>query len=488
MDRSVTTKRSRSPLTSATWVAASLATALLADAGVVVAQVDSAKAAAVAREAEDLLAQGQTAKACAKYDESFTLDPRGQTALDLAICREREGKIGRAYRMYGEAAELAEKEKRADRATTARSARNKLFLKVPKLAVNVPKETMTAGLQITINGEILPDAQYGKAWEVDTGALVIQASAPGRKKWETTVNIKERERKDVTVPQLAIDDNPVPVAQPVAVQPGAPAPQPGDPPPPPPPPTSARTEHDDNRLVVDIGAFGGFVFHDIERGDATELSGQTYLYNTSAAGVTVAECGETEKVPGAGECEAIFNSASGGLVGGQLFVGWALLEEFHLGARGFFGPRFPDGFFFGGGPSFSVRAAGPFWIGATFMFGVSEHKADIDRAEGTVPQESRSLNGDNDVVDIPLCRNVLGSATPCLDFEEGTVDSGLLLGGTVELSLSLFGPSPHALANTGDPDWSLLSGAVMASLWPTVLFTQEGFAIAVPVGFSYRFH
>jgi hypothetical protein len=81
------------------------------------AQNDAAKAALLAREADDLLAQGKTAQACSKLQESYELDPRGGTALDLAVCREKEGKVGRAYRMYGEALEAARN------ATTARRPR-----------------------------------------------------------------------------------------------------------------------------------------------------------------------------------------------------------------------------------------------------------------------------------------------------------------------------------------------------------------------------
>ena len=451
-------------------------------AGVGVAQDDAAKAAMLSRQAEDLLAQGKVAPACSKLDESYALDARGSTALDLAICREREGKIGRAYRMYGEAAELGKKERRNDRVATAKSARNKLFISVPKLTIKLPKEK-PAGLLVTVNGEGVPNNAYGKAWEVDPGKLVVQASAPGRKKWETTLTIAKRGRKTVTVPQLAIDDSPVvapvtkPIPGPTAPKPGQPTeytpPEPGDE-----PPGAARTEHADNRLVVDVGAFGGLLFHDIERGAVSELVGQTYFFNSSAAGTLTAECGDPETIPGAGDCEATFNATFGAMVGGQVFVGWALLEQFHLGARGFFAPRFPEGFYITGGPAFSVRAIGPFWIGAGFLFGVSSHMAELASAEGSVPPESQNLN-DGPVVDIPL---------DTLDFTDGTVGSGLLLGGYLELSLSLFGPSPHAYANTGDPGWSFLSGSVMASLWPAITFTQDGFALAIPAGISYRFH
>ncbi len=447
------------------------------------AQSDAARAALLAREAEDLLAQGKTTEACSKMQESYDLDPRGSTALDLAVCREKEGKTGRAYRMYGVALEAARSEKRNDRVQTASAGRNRLVLSVPRLTVEVPAKSLVAGMLVTVNGEEVPVKEYGKPWEVDPGQLVVQAQAPGRKRWETTLKISNREKKAVTVPALEVDDSPPP--PPPAPKPAAtpkPPPEPGEPPPPEPAPEPrgpARTEHDDNRLVIDIGAFGGFLFHDIERGELSELVGASYLYQSSTVGLTIAECGNTTDIQGAGDCEATFESSAGASVGGTLFVGWALLERFHVGARGFFAPRFPDGWFLAGGPGFSVRAAGPFWVGATFLLGASSHTAALSSAEGSVPPEAQDLNGGAEVVDIPL---------DTLDFTEGDVGSGLFLGGALELSLSLLGPSPHAFANTGDPSWEPLSGALMASLWPAIVFTQEGYALQIPAGISYRFH
>jgi len=464
-----------------------LCLALSLQAGDGFAQENAAQAALLARDAEDLLAQGKTTEACAKLDQSYGLDPRGSTALDLAVCRDREGKIGRAYRMYDEAAEIAKRENRRDRLRTARAGKNKLALRVPKLTITVPKDTLVAGLLVTVNGEEVPNHSYGKRWEVDPGELVVMASAPGRKQWETKLSIAARQLKSVTIPELEVDDTPPPPppVDPTADEPDETPPEDDEPES---APADARTEHSDARLVVEAGAFGGFVFHDITRGNANELAGQAYTYNSSAAGATFAECSDTTSVPGAGECEAIFNSATGGVVGGQLFVGWAVIEQLHLGARGFLAPRFPEGFFVAGGPSMSLRAVGPFWVGATFLFAATEHISTIAKAEGSIPSGAQSLNDGAKVIDIPLCAPNQPGNAPCLGFDQGTVSSGLLLGGTLELALSLLGPSPHAFVNTGDPDWAPLSGSLTASVLPTLLFTQNGVVFAIPAGLSYRFH
>jgi len=443
------------------------------------AQDDAAKAAALARDAEDLMRDEKYAEACAKLDESFVLDPRGATALDLAICRDKEGKIGRAYRMYGVAADLNKKEGRNDRVATAKMGRQKLYFKVPKLKVLVPKDAIVAGLTITINGEELPMGMYGKEWEVDPGELVVVASAPGRKSWEKTLKITERGRKGVSVPVLAVGADPQPVAKPEPTDEGE-EPEEDEPEEEPEesePEDDGKNEHSTNRLVVEVGGFGGFMFHDIDRGTLNELVGQTYEFVTQNAGFLQAECGDTETIPGAGECEAFFDPAFGGIAGGQVFVGWALAERFHLGGRGFFAKRFPNGFWIGGGPSFSVRPVGPLWLGATFVLGVSDHQAKLASARGTVPSELQDING-GETVDIPLQN---------LDFTKGEVASGLLMGASVEIGFSLLGPSPHAVVPLGKAG-GFFSGAMMLNMFPTILFTGDGYAFALPAGVSYRFH
>ncbi|MBL8742979.1 MAG: hypothetical protein JNK04_17845, partial [Myxococcales bacterium] len=100
------------------------------------------RAAVLAREAETLLSAGKTAEACDKLEESQSLDPRGATLLDLALCREKEGRLGTAYLLFDQAEKVATEEKRTDRANTARSHKKDMYLKVPRVTVVVPKEVL----------------------------------------------------------------------------------------------------------------------------------------------------------------------------------------------------------------------------------------------------------------------------------------------------------------------------------------------------------
>lgn len=447
----------------------------------VMAQDDVARAATLSRDAEKLLSQGKTAEACDKLTESLKLDRRGATALDLAVCREKQGRLGQAYRAYGVAAELAQKEKRQDREKTAKSSRTQLYFKLPKITVK-PPASPPSGFKITINGEELPPSSYNKSWETDPGKVVIVASAPGHSPWETTLEFRERETKTQVVPALVPGAAPVPVT-PTPTPTGKPGPASAPPPPAPEPeepeePSEPLEDDEGGRLVVEIGPMGGLLIHTIGRSGVEELNGTDYQYRSSANGETIATCGDTTSIPGAGECDALFDTEIGGLVGGELFVGWAIIPRFHLGVRGFGAKRFNEGWLFAGGPSFSVRAVGPVWLGASFLVGASEHDAFLTGAEGSVPPEHQALNDGQTMVNIPL---------DTVAASEAIVPSGILVGGGLELSFAILGPSPNAAVTTDLPI-DLLAGSLMLGLWPSLLVAEEGFVISVPAGFAYRFH
>lgn len=445
------------------------------------AQDDVARAAVLSREAEKLLSQGKTAEACDKLDESLRLDRRGATALDLAVCREKQGRLGQAYRAYGVAAELAKKEKRQDREKTAKSGRTQLYFKLPKVTIK-PAANPPAGFKITVNGEELPASLYNKSWETDPGDVVIIASAPGHTPWETTLKFRERETKTQSVPALkpGAAPTPVPVEPAPAGKPApsnAPAPPP-EPEEPPDEPSEPLEDDEGGRLVVELGPMGGLLIHTINRSGVEELNATDYQYRSSANGETIATCGDTTSIPGAGECDALFNTEIGGFVGGELFVGWAIIPRFHLGLRGFGGKRFNDGWLAAGGPSFSVRAVGPVWLGASFLVGASEHDAVLAGAEGSVPPEHQALNDGQTMVNIPL--NTVAAT-------QAIVPSGILVGGGLEISFAIVGPSPNAAVTTDLP-LDFLAGSLMLGIWPSLLVAEEGFVISVPGGFAYRFH
>ncbi len=120
---------------------------------------------------------------------------------------------------------------------------------------------------------------------------------------------------------------------------------------------------------------------------------------------------------------------------------------------------------------------GPLWLGATFALGAGQHAATLAAAEGQVPEAARPLNGGAATVAVP---------TASLGIQDPSVDTGILIGGALEVSIEIVGARQSAVANI-EPSGSLFDGSMMVSLWPNASYAPEGFVLLVPVGVSWRF-
>src|SRR5262249_49799358 len=132
------------------------------------------------------------------------LDPGGGTLIALGLCHEAEGKTASAWGEFSEALTLAMKDGRVDRATVAREHGEKLEPKLSRLMIRVSPELMgIGGLEILEDGVLLGRAAWGSALPVDPGEHSVQARAPGRKPWTTSVVIgRDADKKAVDVPPL----------------------------------------------------------------------------------------------------------------------------------------------------------------------------------------------------------------------------------------------------------------------------------------------
>ena len=140
-------------------------------------------------EAKKLMAENNFAQACPKLAESQHLDPSGGTLLHLGICHESQGKVASAYSELSEAISVARRDGRTDRETVAKAHLAAIASKLVRLTVTVAPDAKAPGLEITWNGAVLPEAQWGAPFPVDPGEQVITASAPGRRKWSTRVDV-----------------------------------------------------------------------------------------------------------------------------------------------------------------------------------------------------------------------------------------------------------------------------------------------------------
>ena len=182
---------------------------------------ESRTAEALFSEGRRLMTEGKLAEACPAFAESQRLEPAPGTALNLAECYERSGKVASAWYAFREAEESAFSRGQRERAAYAKKRAAQLGPKLPRLAVVVPGDALTTGLELR-GRERRRSGRVGHAPSVNPGAHDVRATAPKRKPWATNVELQLGGATSVTVPKLdevpdeAVTTN---VAQPASTAP-----------------------------------------------------------------------------------------------------------------------------------------------------------------------------------------------------------------------------------------------------------------------------
>lgn len=163
---------------------------------------DKAQAEALFQAGRDLMSAGKFAEACPKLEASQRLDAGIGTLLYLADCYEKSGRLASAWATFREAESIAMQRSEAARAQVAKKRAAALEPRLPKLSVMVaqgnPPDTV-----VKQGGTVVPRESWGLALPVDAGSITIEASAPGRKPWSTTIKIEgEKASSSVDVPVL----------------------------------------------------------------------------------------------------------------------------------------------------------------------------------------------------------------------------------------------------------------------------------------------
>lgn len=144
------------------------------------AAADSPEAARVVKAAERLLATGKVAEACGLFGVAGRLDPSPRTQLALARCEERAGRLATALEAYRAIA----RGPNGSATLAAAAAARVLEPKVPRVVVVVDRATPEE--QVLVDGK--PASVHDASPVlVNPGAVVVAASAPGKKPWQTTV-------------------------------------------------------------------------------------------------------------------------------------------------------------------------------------------------------------------------------------------------------------------------------------------------------------
>jgi hypothetical protein len=164
-----------------------------------------ARADALFRDGLTLFDARQYAQACPKLAESFRLEPATGSLLALAACHEAQGKTASAWVEYGAVVDRAHEEGREDRADAARQHRAGLEPRLAKLTIGMPPEVAsTPGLVVTRDGIAVGGDSIAAPVPVDPGEHRVEASAPGRQSWSTTVALwSDGASASVVVPPLA---------------------------------------------------------------------------------------------------------------------------------------------------------------------------------------------------------------------------------------------------------------------------------------------
>jgi hypothetical protein len=168
---------------------------------------DKAAAQSLYDEGRKLMTEGQFAQACPKLAESQKLDPGVGTQFHLADCYEHLGQTASAWAGFLEAASSAKSMGQGDREKVARDRAAALAPRLSKLTIVSPGAESITGLEIKRDGAVVGRALWGTAIPVDPGPHTLEATAPGKKAWQGTVQV-EGEKASVVGTIPALEDAP----------------------------------------------------------------------------------------------------------------------------------------------------------------------------------------------------------------------------------------------------------------------------------------
>jgi hypothetical protein len=406
------------PLLSSLWLASvTLATAP--------AFADESEPERLFREARSAMLEGRFDEACPKLEESQRLDPHVGTLLNLAACHERQGKVASAWVEYQKAHTAAQAEGQAERARLAEQRIAVIEPRVPWLRVAVRGDS--AGMTATLDGSELSAAALGTEMPVDPGVHVVSGQGAGRRGFEERIELREGERRTVTV---VLDPPPSPSAheQPpsrLVVEPSSPA----------------RNTVAKGRWVFEPGVYVAYV-----RGGGGDQAAPS---SEAAESIMLERIGSSERTncleqPGCSYgARPITDTTSTGL---NLFGGYALSERVEIGLRLIVGPMLSGGVLVAFGPQISFRPTRALKIGAFALAGSATlpEVTPVAAPTGFVAPESGS------------------------DGERRIGASGV----GFELALRIL---------------ELERGEILVNTTPFFIGGTEEFVLALPVGVAYRF-
>jgi len=175
-------------------------------AGADASLADKAAAQTLFDEGRKLMTAGKFNEACPKLAESQKLDPGVGTQFNLSDCYEKLGQTASAWAGFLEAASAAKAMGQSDREKVARERAATLAPRLSKITITSASASLP-GLEIKRDGVAIGRALWGTAIPVDPGSHLIEASAPGKKPWQTNAKV-EGEKANVVVSIPMLEDAP----------------------------------------------------------------------------------------------------------------------------------------------------------------------------------------------------------------------------------------------------------------------------------------
>jgi len=178
----------------------------LMQAGVAHAQASSSDAAiaqSLFDEGRKLMAEKKFTEACPRLERSYKLDPAAGTLLNLAVCHESVGKTATAWNEFRDSLATARRENRDDRVKFAQQHIDALKGRLSTLTVK--QAAQEPGLAWKLDNASVGTEALGIALPIDPGTHTVEATAPGKKPWTTTIEIRtDGETKAIEIPALAV--------------------------------------------------------------------------------------------------------------------------------------------------------------------------------------------------------------------------------------------------------------------------------------------
>jgi serine/threonine-protein kinase len=168
---------------------------------------DAATAQALFDAAKKAMEAGDFETACPKFAESQRISPGTGTLTGLALCHEKQGKTASAWAEFLDVATKAQRANQAERASFAKQHASDLEPKLSKLTITVDPDTAKlAGLAVKRDDQPVRSATWGVALPVDPGKHTIEATANGKQKWTTEIEVGDQaDSKSVSVGPLEDD-------------------------------------------------------------------------------------------------------------------------------------------------------------------------------------------------------------------------------------------------------------------------------------------